>query len=241
MSAALAPNSNITVTLAANGILKINGQGGGYQVVPPAPASALNGMASVNGSAVVGPYAFPVTVFIFSGSTALLYDFDWSLDAYSKLISESPVIAQQNTPFSKSDANTDEVSLFTLDIPGNTLTPLSALRIRTLWTVPSSAAAKRLRGRFGGTVLWNLDLTTHLSYPLEFVLCNRNSMAAQVATANNLSWAVPLASNAVQTFTVDFGTTQQLTITAQWPVAGAGSNNMTLESVIVEHLKLPGI
>lgn len=238
--ATLSANSSITVSLAANGILKINGQGGGYQVVPPAPASALNGMAQVNGSAVVGPFPFPISVYIFSGSTAFTYDFDWALDAYAKLISESPVIGLQQTPVSKSDLDTNEASLFTLDIPANTLTPLSALKIRSLWTVPSSAAAKRLRGRFGGTVLWNLDLTTHVSYPLEFVICNRNSVAAQIAQGNNVSWAVPLASNAVQTFTLDFGTAQQLTVTAQWPVAGAGSNNITLESIIVEHMRLPG-
>jgi hypothetical protein len=152
----------------------------------------------------------------------------------------SIAMAAQNTPQSKSDADANESSaLFTLDIPANTLGANSVLRIRTLWTTPSSAASKRLRGRFGGTVLWNLDLTTHVSYPLEFVLANRNSMASQIAQANNLSWAVALASSAVQTFTVDFATEQQLTITAQWPVAGVGSNNITLESVFVEHLYAP--
>ena len=130
----------------------------------------------------------------------------------------------------------ESAALYTLDIPANTLGPNSVLRVRSLWTVPSGAAAKRLRGRFGGTVLWNLDLTTHVSYPLEFILANRNSRASQIAQANNLSWAAALASSAVQTFTVNFATAQQFTITAQWLVAGAGSNNITLESVMVEHL-----
>lgn len=147
------------------------------------------------------------------------------------------VLGMQHTAQSKSDGDAlESAALYTLDIPANTLGPNSVLRVRSLWTTPSSGATKRLRGRFGGTVLWNLDLTTHVSYPLEFILANRNSRASQIAQANNLSWAVALASSAVQTFTVDFATAQQFTITAQWPVAGAGSNNITLESVMVEHL-----
>lgn len=146
------------------------------------------------------------------------------------------VLGQQHTAQNKSDADANEsAALFTLDIPANTLGPNSTLRVRTLWTVPSSAATKRLRGRFGGVVLWNLDLSTHLSYALEFVFSNRNSVSSQIAQGNNLSWAVALASTAVQTFSVDFSTAQQLTITAQWPVAGSGSNNITLESVLVQH------
>lgn len=149
----------------------------------------------------------------------------------------SYLLGKQHTAQSKSDLDAlESAALFTLDIPANTLGPNSILRVRSLWTTPNSGATKRLRGRFGGTVLWNLDLTTHVSYPLEFILCNRNSLASQIAQANNLSWAVALASSVVQTFTVDFATAQQLTITAQWPVAGAGSNNITLESVFVEHL-----
>lgn len=147
------------------------------------------------------------------------------------------VLGMQHTAQSKSDGDAlESAALYTLDIPANTLGPNSVLRVRSLWTTPSSGATKRLRGRFGGTVLWNLDLTTHVSYPLEFILANRNSLASQIAQANNLSWAVALGSSAVQTFTVDFATAQQFTITAQWPVAGAGSNNITLESVMVEHL-----
>lgn len=149
----------------------------------------------------------------------------------------SYLLGKQHTAQSKSDLDAlESAALFTLDIPANTLGPSSILRIRSLWTVPTSAAAKRLRGRFGGTVLWNMDLSTHVSYPHEFILANRNSLASQIATGNNLSWAVALASTPVQTFTVDFATAQQFTITAQWPVAGAGSNNITLESVMVEHL-----
>lgn len=149
----------------------------------------------------------------------------------------SYLLGKQHTAQSKSDLDAlESAALFTLDIPANTLGPNSILRVRSLWTVPTSATTKRIRGRFGGTVLWNMDLSTHVSYPHEFILANRNSLASQIATGNNLSWAVALASTPVQTFTVDFATAQQFTITAQWPVAGAGSNNITLESVMVEHL-----
>lgn len=146
------------------------------------------------------------------------------------------ILGQQNLPQSKSDANASEsASLFTLDIPANTLGPNSSLEIMTLWSVPNSAATKRLRGRFGGVVLWNLDLTTHLTLQLPFFIRNRNSLSSQVFQANSTTVFGPIGSVGVQTSTIDFGSAQQFTVTAQWPVAGAGANNIVLESAIVKH------
>lgn len=146
------------------------------------------------------------------------------------------LLAQQTTPFSKNDENALESNaLFSLVIPKNSLGPNSALEISLLWSVPNSAAAKRLRGRFGGVVLWNFDLTTNLALPWRFVLANRNSMSAQIATPNNSTCFGPVSSVGAQTFAIDFATDQTLTITAQWPVAGSGSNNITLEYARVEH------
>lgn len=147
------------------------------------------------------------------------------------------ILGQQNLPVSKSDADANEsAALYSLLIPAGTLGANSMLRVRCLWTVPNSAAAKRLRGRFGGTVLWNFDLTTNLSLSFEFVLANRNSLSSQIAQPNSSTSLGVVSSVGNQTFTVDFQTDQTFTMTAQWPVAGAGSNNITLEYAIVEHL-----
>lgn len=145
------------------------------------------------------------------------------------------LLGQQTTPASWSDATAAESgALYSLTIPAGTLNANAALKMRMLWTVPSSAAAKRLRGRFGGNVLWNFDLTTNLSLPFEFLLVNRNSVASQICQPNsNVSLGV-VSSVGNQTFTIDFSTDQTFTTTAQWPVAGAGSNNITLEYCYVE-------
>ena len=145
------------------------------------------------------------------------------------------VLGQQTIAASWSDATAAESgALYSLTIPAGTLNANAALKMRMLWTVPSSAAAKRLRGRFGGNVLWNFDLTTNLSLPFEFMLVNRNSVASQICQPNtNVSLGV-VSSVGNQTFTIDFSAEQTFTVTAQWPVAGAGSNNITLEYCYVE-------
>lgn len=195
-------------------------------------ADTIEARAVSEGAAVYGGTSFPPNSYLDADNRTQAL-----VDGGGNSYPLSYLLGKQNTAQSKSDLDAlESAALFTLDIPANTLGPNSILRIRSLWTVPSSGATKRIRGRFGGTVLWNLDLTTHVSYPLEFILANRNSLASQIAPGNNLSWAVALSSTPVQTFTVDFATAQQFTITAQWPVAGAGSNNITLESVMVEHL-----
>ena len=159
------------------------------------------------------------------------------VDPAGNVVGTPVVIWQNHTAQSKSDADAAEsAALYTLDLPANTLGPNSTLRITTLWTVPNSAATKRLRGRFGGNVLWNLDLTTHLTFQMIYLIRNRNSRASQIAQANSTTVYGPIGSVGVQAFTLDFSTAQQLTVTAQWPVAGAGANNITLESTIVEHL-----
>lgn len=159
---------------------------------------------------------------------------DW---ASQSNIGTVAVLGQQHLPVSKSDLDANEsAALYTLTIPGGTLGPNSALVITTLWTVPTSAATKRLRHRFGGNVLLNVDLTTSVAFQYQYVIRNRNSLSSQIAQPNNTLAYSPFGSSAVQTFAVDFSASQDFTITAQWPVAGAGANNITLESAIVEHL-----
>ena len=236
------PNCRVTVTETPNTV-SASGVGGNASRVHnlQLPQTVTYGPYPMGGTVVVANASNSGGAVTWVRSDALVAESAGGVTSLvsgaGALVPLSYVLGMQHTAQSKSDLDSVEsAALYTLDIPANTLGPNSVLRVRSLWTVPTGAAAKRLRGRFGGVVLWNLDLTTHVSYPLEFVLSNRNSLASQIAQANNLSWAAALASSAVQTFTVDFATAQQFTITAQWPVAGAGSNNITLESVMVEHL-----
>ena len=125
--------------------------------------------------------------------------------------------------------STTESTLATLVIPANTLGPNDGLELDMIWSCTNSAAAKRTRIRFGGTVLSNLDLTTHLSFRHNYKMRNRGSRASQVAQCNSTTTFGPVGSVGAQTFTIDFSVDQTLTITAQFPVAGTGTNTLTLE------------
>lgn len=128
---------------------------------------------------------------------------------------------------------TTESTLFTLNLPANALGEDDGLLIDLLWSCTNSAAAKRIRARFGGAVLFNVDLTTHLVFRQSVKLRNRNSRAAQVSQANSTTNFGPIGSVGAQNFTVDFSAAQALTITGQFPVTGSGSNTLTLEEVTI--------
>lgn len=128
---------------------------------------------------------------------------------------------------------TTESTLYTLNLPANALGEDDGLLLDLVWSCSNSAAAKRIRARFGGSVLFNLDLTTHLVYRQSIKLRNRNSRAAQVAQGNSTTIFGPIGSVDVQTFTVDFSAAQTLTLTGQFPVAGTGTNDLTLEEVTI--------
>lgn len=146
-------------------------------------------------------------------------------------------LGQRHTDTSWSDATTGESdpALYSLEIPAYSIGPNSTMEVDALITVPSSATTKTIRVRFGGTVLANVNLSTHVAYRFNLQLANRNSLSAQIISPNNTTSFSTFASSAVQTSTVDFSTDQTLTITGQWGTSGAGSNNITLNSVIVKH------
>lgn len=153
----------------------------------------------------------------------------------------STVLGYQNVDVTKTDADAVESSPapFTLFIPGNTIQKNDTLRFDYLIDCDNaSGAAKRLRGRFGGVVLWNFDLTTHIAYHGRYELRCTNTQAAQIGLPNSsTSWGT-FSSVDCQDFTVDFANDQTFTFTMQWPVAGAGSNRITLRSILVEHIRM---
>lgn len=128
---------------------------------------------------------------------------------------------------------TTETTLYTLNLPAGALGEDDGLMLDIIWSCSNSAAAKRIRSRFGGSVLFNVDLNTHLVYRQSIKLRNRNSRASQVSQGNSVTNFGPIGSVDVQAFTVDFAAAQALTITGQFPVAGTGANDLTLEEVTI--------
>lgn len=131
---------------------------------------------------------------------------------------------------------TVEFTLLSLLIPANTIQRLDGLQFMNLWSCTNSAETKRIRGRFGGTVLWNLDLTIHRTFRQDVIMLNRDSQSSQIVQANSTTIFAPIGSVGVQETTIDFSVDQVFTITGQFPVAGTGLNTLTLEAAIIRKL-----
>lgn len=126
-----------------------------------------------------------------------------------------------------------ESTLASITVAANTLGINDGLEIDILWSCTNTAAVKRLRGLFGGTVLWNFDLSTNLGFRQNFILRNRNSQSSQVVQANTSTGFAPIVVG-VQTFGINFAVEQTLTFTGQFPVAGTSLNTMAVEEFSVK-------
>lgn len=133
-------------------------------------------------------------------------------------------------------ADTSENTLVTISLPGGLIGSNGLIRVRTFWTLTSSANNKTTRIRYSGgagtaiapyvyTTVAAADVTAHLQ--------NRNSLSSQMATAMSLTNSGN-AITAPQTLSVDTTATTTIVITAQKASAG---ETMTLEGYIVELLK----
>lgn len=147
------------------------------------------------------------------------------------------VIGQQHVAVSKTDADTNEATLYSLTIPAMTMGPNDALRISTLWTVPSSATNKTLKVKIGATAFMNLVQTTTVSTERPTLIRNRNARNSQIAFNAGAGNGVGSNAGGNQAGSIDFAQEQTLTITGTWGTAGAGSNSITLESVLVELIR----
>jgi len=159
---------------------------------------------------------------------------------YGGIAEAVQVLGQQHAAASRSDATDTEGALYTLSLPP--LGPNDSLQILTKWTVPSSATAKNLRIRLGGisgTQFAALSLTTSASEHHICYIHNRGATNSQIGQVASLLGAYANSSSALVTGTVDTSVSQDLVVSAQWGTAGAGSNNITLESVLV--LLIPGV
>lgn len=160
----------------------------------------------------------------------------WVSDGTQWILLKPGNLLNMATPSSITDSvgqATTESTLLTLNIPANALGANDGLELDLLWSCTNTAAAKRLRARFGGTVLFNVDLTTHLVFRQSVKLRNRNSQSAQVSQGNSVTNFGPIGSVGAQTFTADLSVAQALTITGQFPVTGSSANTLTLEEATI--------
>jgi len=128
---------------------------------------------------------------------------------------------------------TTESTLKSLVIPAYLVNTSNGIEVEVLYSCTNSAAIKTIRGRFGGNVLWNLNLSTHLTEPFRFRLRNRGSYSSQIATPNSPTIYGQIGSVGVQTFTVDFTADQALTLTGQFGATGTGTNSVAIEEVTI--------
>lgn len=160
----------------------------------------------------------------------------WVSDGTQWILLKPSMLVGEPTQASITDTvgqATTETTLLTLNIPAGALGSRDGLLLDLIWSCTNTAAAKRIRARFGGTVLFNVDLTTHLVFRQSVKLRNRNSQAAQVSQGNSTTNFGPIGSVGVQTFTVDFSAAQVLTLTGQFPVTGSGANTLALEEATI--------
>ena len=218
---------------------------------PKGPSSTVN-----NTTAVYGPFATATTVTVYAAQGTAEYVTGTSpvctdgpvalatdpltggvlLIGSGGLVMPGSVLGRSGIASSITDSpaqSTTESTLQTLVIPANTLGVNDGIEISILYSCTNTAATKRIRGRFGGSVLWNLDLTTHLTFRQDFILRNRNSLSSQIAQAASTTIFSPIGSVGVQTFTLDFAAEQTLTLTGQFPVAGTSLNTLAIEQYSV--------
>lgn len=192
---------------------------------------------------IIGTYANrPVATSVASGKEFMATDLGnarWVSDGTQWILLTPCSLLKLATASSIVDSvgqATTESTLATLNIPAGALGANDGLQLDLIWSCTNTAAAKRIRARFGGTVLFNLDLTTHLVFRQSVKLRNRNSQSSQVSQGNSSTNFGPVGSVGVQTFTVDFATAQALTITGQFPVTGSSANTLTLEEATITAL-----
>lgn len=132
---------------------------------------------------------------------------------------------------------TTEITVATLPIPAYTLGIHDGFEIDAIWSTFNSALAKRLRGRFGGTVFFQMDLSTHLTFHQKHKCRNRGSLSSQLHQATNVASYGVIGSSGAQTDkNVDFGVDQVMTLTITYPVAGATGLDTILEECTIKKI-----
>lgn len=138
----------------------------------------------------------------------------------------------------KTDADALASVLYTRTFQPGELIAGDALIVEGLLTVPNSAATKRCKLVIGGVDYMTIDLTTSNTFHWR-VKMRMRSLTAQfgwaVGSANGAYGSTSAATNVFSS--IDFSQPVVVQFTAQWPVAGSGTNNIVLEGIDLDRLR----
>jgi hypothetical protein len=149
------------------------------------------------------------------------------------------VLGMSAVASSKNNANTTEAALYTLALAAGLLGVNDALLVSGLVSYPNSATNKIFNVKLGATTFWTRTETTQAAFNFEVFIQNRNSLTSQVGGFNNAGNVYGSTGSSILTGTEDTSGALNLTVNAAWGSAGDGSSNITLERVIVTHLRAP--
>jgi hypothetical protein len=147
--------------------------------------------------------------------------------------SNVPVVIAQSGAANALTGTTSRTAMASVSIPAGTLGPNGFIRVTMQWSNTSSANAKTIDTKFGGTTFLNLSgFTSTASNRYQFVLMNRNATNSQIANpAAQAGGGWGTNTGSPTTGSVDTTSTQTLEIGAT--LANSGET-ITLESYIVE-------
>jgi len=128
------------------------------------------------------------------------------------------VLSTSAVPSTTLTGSTSETVLATIPVPANAMGANGRLEIEAVWGFSSGGApgTRTVRHRLGGnSIHTQVCSNSTQTYSLEAGIFNRNSASSQVCrnTATAGGWGS--SSSAVQTFTIDTTTSQNITLTCQ--------------------------
>lgn len=145
----------------------------------------------------------------------------------------------QYTAQPKTDADALASVLYSRTFQPGELIAGDALIAEGLLTVPNSAAVKRVKFQIGGIDYMAIDLSAGSSTFHWRAKMRMRSLTSQVGwavgSANGAYGSTGAATNVVSA--IDFSAPVVMQLTAQWPVAGAGTNSIVSEAIDLERFR----
>lgn len=123
-----------------------------------------------------------------------------------------------------------ETELATMTVKGGLMGANGKLLVYPLWSMTNSAGSKTFKVKLGGSICYQVSLTTYVSAASLVIIRNFNSESVQ-KTANGLSAGLGATTSAISATTVNTAASQDLVVTGQLSSAG---DTMTLEGFLVE-------
>ena len=138
------------------------------------------------------------------------------------------VIGQQNVATTAPN-DTNENTLYTLNIPGGLMGPNDSLRVSAHWSCTNNANAKTLKVKHGSNTVLNTPAASGAGAIQNVKTTNRNSLSSQICGSIGSG-----TTGTIATYSLDTSQPQTLTITAQKSTAG---DSIVLESAMVELIR----